>query len=98
VLGYVIMNTKRTYFRVTTAPQRRLLFEGWAEKGDHAEACRRAPVAQGTLYKWKPRFAAGGCAALEKPYSRAPRARAQTPASAALDYGGGQPEAFVPTC
>ena len=73
------MNTKRTYFPTTTAPQRRLLFEVWEETGNRAEACRCAHVSQGTFYKWKPRFEAGGYAALEKPYSRAPIAHCQTP-------------------
>ena len=77
------MNKKRTYFPATTAPQRRLLFEAWEETGDRAEACRRAHVSQGTFYKWKPRFAAGGYPALEKPASRAPKEHCQTPLAVA---------------
>ena len=60
------MNRKRTYFPPTTAQQRRLLFEVWEETGDREEACRRAHVCQSTFYNWKPRFEAGGYAALEE--------------------------------
>ena len=77
------MNKKRTYFPATSAPQRRLLFEVWEATGDRAEACRRAHISQGTFYKWKSRFAAGGYAALAEPYSRAPKAHAQTPPAVA---------------
>jgi transposase len=77
------MNKKQTYFPRTTAQQRRLLFELWEERGERDEACRRAHVSQGTFYKWKPRFEAGGYAALEEPYSRAPREHYQTPPAVA---------------
>ena len=33
----------------------------------------------GTYYKWKPRYEAGGSAALAAPYSRAPKVAYQTP-------------------
>ena len=72
------MDKKRTYFPATTAQQRRLLFEIWEETGDREEACRRAHVSEGTFYKWKPRFEAGGYAAIEEPYSRAPKEPHQT--------------------
>jgi transposase len=72
------MDKKRTYFPATTAQQRRLLFEIWEETGDREEACRRAHVSAGTFYKWKPRFAAGGYAGVEEPYSRAPKEPHQT--------------------
>lgn len=78
------MDKKRTYFPITTGQQRRLLFEIWEETGDLAEACRRAHVSAGTFYYWKPRFEAGGYAALEELRSRAPKAPYQTdPAIAA---------------
>jgi transposase len=78
------MSSKRTYFPRTTVQQRRLLFETWEETGDRGEACRRAHVSQGTFYKWKLRYEAGGYAALEEPYSCAPKVPAQTsPAVAA---------------
>lgn len=78
------MDKKRTYFPITTAQQRRLLFETWEKTGDLEEACRRAHVSVGTFYYWKPRFAEGGYEALEKLRSRAPKAHAQTdPAIAA---------------
>ena len=67
----MVMDKKRTYFPATTAQQRKLLFEIWEETGDREEACRRAHVSKGTFYKWKPRFEAGGYAAIEEPYSRA---------------------------
>ena len=77
------MNEKRTYFPRTTSQQRRLLFEVWEETGQRAEACRRAHVAVSTFYRWKPRFAAGGYAALESEQSRAPKTHHQTPPSIA---------------
>jgi transposase len=67
------MDKKRTYFPRTTAQQRRLLFEVWEATGSVAEACRQAHVCEGTFFKWKPRFVAGGYAALEKFQSRAPK-------------------------
>lgn len=72
------MNKKRTYFPITTAQQRRLLFAVWAETGDRAEACRRAHVSQSTFYNWKPRFEAGGFAALAETRSHAPQQPCQT--------------------
>ncbi|HEX9596979.1 MAG TPA: helix-turn-helix domain-containing protein [Anaerolineales bacterium] len=72
------MSQKRTYFPRTTAQQRRLLFATWEATRDRAEACRRAHVSQGTYYKWKPRYEAGGYAALEAGYSRAPKVPYQT--------------------
>jgi transposase len=66
------MAKQRTYFPPTTAQQRRLLFELWEETGDRAEACRRAHVSQSTFYNWKPRYEAGGYAALDRAKSHAP--------------------------
>ncbi len=67
------MNKKRTYFPRTTAQQRHRLFEVWEATGSVAEACRRARVCESTFYKWKPRFEAGGYAALEEFQSHAPK-------------------------
>jgi len=67
------MDKKRTYFPRTTAQQRRLLFEVWEATGSVAEACRQAHVCERTFFKWKPRFEAGGYAALEEFQSRAPK-------------------------
>ena len=67
------MDKKRTHFRRTTAQQRRLLFEVWEATGNVAEACRRAHVCERTFFKWKPRFEAGGYAALEEFQSHAPK-------------------------
>lgn len=77
------MNTKRTYFPVTTAQQRRLLFEVWEETGSREEACQRAHVSQSTFYNWKPVFEAGGYAALEETASHAPHHPKRTPAELA---------------
>jgi len=62
---------KRTYFRETTAQQRRLLFETYERTGDVQAACRAARVSVGTFYYWRARFAAGGYPALESPGSHA---------------------------
>ena len=74
------MDKKRTYFPPTTAQQRRLLFEVWEETGDRKEACQRAHVCKSTFYNWKPRFEAGGYAALDEPHSHAPHRPNQAPA------------------
>ena len=67
------MDKKRTYFPRTTAQQRRLLFEVWEATGSVAEACRAAHICERTFYTWKPRFEAGGYAALEEFQSHAPK-------------------------
>lgn len=59
------MMAQRTYFRPTTAAQRRLLFETWEATGDIDCACQAAHMGRRTFYYWKPRFVAGGYAALE---------------------------------
>jgi transposase len=64
---------KRIHFPLTTAHQRRLLFETWEATGDVALACRTAHVGRSSFYIWKPRFQAGGYAALEQFASRAPK-------------------------
>src|SRR3972149_9122774 len=66
------MDKQRTYFRPTTAQQRRLLFETWAATGRIEEACRKARVCRRTFYRWKPRFDAEGYAGLAEPHSHAP--------------------------
>jgi transposase len=66
------MADKRTYFPFTTAAQRRLLFETWEATGNVDVACQRAHVGRRTFYYWKPRFIAGGYAALDRFASRAP--------------------------
>lgn len=75
------MNKQRTYYRPTTAAQRRLLFATWEETGDIEEACRKAHVSQRTFYNWKSRFATGGYAALEQTGSHAPKAPHRTAAA-----------------
>lgn len=65
-------NRKRTYFRPTTAQQRRLLFETYEQSHNVDEACRVAHVARRTFYYWLSRFRAGGYAALVETRSRAP--------------------------
>ena len=64
---------KRIHFPLTTAQQRRLLFETWEATGDVFLACRTAHVGRSTFYVWKPRFDAGGYAALDQFASRAPK-------------------------
>jgi len=71
--------SKRIHFPLTTAQQRRLLFETWEATGDVALACRTAHVGRRTFYAWKPRFLAGGYAALDQFASRAPKRTRRTP-------------------
>lgn len=76
--------TKRIHFPLTTAQQRRLLFETWEATGDVMQACRTAHVDRRTFYYWKPRFDQGGHPALEQFASAAPKRPARTnPALAA---------------
>lgn len=65
--------TKRIHFPLTTAQQRRLLFETWEASGNVTLACRTAHVGRRTFYYWKPRFEQGGYAALEHFASSAPK-------------------------
>jgi len=70
------MAARRVHFPRTTPSQRRLLCETWEATGDIARACRTAHVGRRTFYYWKPRFAAGGYAALtsfRKPVARTVR-------------------------
>ncbi len=67
------MDEKHTSFPRTTASQRRLLFETWTATQDVEAACRTAHVCRQTFYNWKPRFVAGGAAALETFDSFAPK-------------------------
>jgi transposase len=69
------------HFPLTTAQQRRLLFQTWETTSDVEEACRTAHVGRRTFYTWKPRFIAGGYAALEHFASRAPKKTRRTPAA-----------------
>src|SRR5262245_58094347 len=73
--------TKRIHFPLTTAQQRRLLFETWEATGDVELACRTAHVSRRTFYAWKPRFAAGSYAALQQFASRAPKHTRRTAAT-----------------
>ncbi len=70
---------KRIHFPLTTAQQRRRLFETWQATGDVEVACRTAHVGRRTFYTWKPRFLAGGFAALDHFPSRAPKHTRRTP-------------------
>jgi transposase len=63
---------KRPFFRPTTADQRKLLFEVYEQTASPRQACAAAHVGMATLYHWRPRFLAGGYAALVEPYSHAP--------------------------
>jgi Homeodomain-like domain len=53
------------HFPLTTAQQRRLLFETWEATGKVAVACQTAHVGERTFYYWKRRCGEGGYAALE---------------------------------
>jgi len=64
--------SKRTYFRQTTASQRRLLFEEAALSGNICEAARRAHTSRGTYYYWLERYETSGVAGLSEERSRAP--------------------------
>ena len=50
------MTTTHIHFPLTTAQQRKLLFETWQATGNVTAACRKAHVGRGTFYYWKPRF------------------------------------------
>jgi transposase len=65
--------TKRIHFPLTTAQQRKLLFETWEATGNVTQACRKAHVGRGTFYHWKARFDEKGYAGLEAFKSRAPK-------------------------
>ena len=69
------MKTQRTYFRLTTSQQRKLLFETWEATGSVTVACRKARVSRGTFYHWKARFEKSGYAGLEECASHAPHKR-----------------------
>lgn len=73
------MTTKRTYFRETTAQQRKLLFKTWEETGSVKQACHTARVSRGTFYYWKPRFDEHGYAGLEAFAIRGPKEPKRTP-------------------
>ena len=73
------MNAKRIHFPLTTAQQRKLLFETWEATGNVTAACRKAHVGRGTFYYWKPRFDKYGYAGLEEFESRAPKEPYRTP-------------------
>jgi transposase len=60
------MSPKNTYFRPTTAQQRKLLFETWESTGSVSQACQRARVSRMTFYYWKPRFEQEGYPGLEQ--------------------------------
>jgi transposase len=62
---------KQSYFRPTTADQRRRLFEVYERTDSPRRACAAAHVGIATLYYWRPRFLAGGYAALVEPASHA---------------------------
>jgi transposase len=60
------MAHRGVHFPLTTAQQRRLLFETWEATGEVEVACATAHVGRGTFYYWKKRFTEGGYAALEQ--------------------------------
>lgn len=72
-----------TYFPRTTAQQRSLLFETWEAGGSVTAACRQARLTRKVFYTWKPRFDAGGDAALDVPDRHAPKHPQPPPAEGA---------------
>ena len=66
------MPAKRPFFRPTTADQRKVLFQVYEQTGSPRTACAAAHVGIATFYHWRPRFLAGGDAALDEPRSHAP--------------------------
>jgi len=68
------------HFPLTTAPQRRLLFETWEATGDVRVACATAHVGRGTFYYWKKRCTEGGYTALEQFASCVPQHTRRTTA------------------
>jgi hypothetical protein len=74
----------RTYFRPTTASQRRLLFRTVAAGATVTAAAAQAHVGRGTYYYWLDRYATAGDAGLATPTSCAPQHFRLTPISAAL--------------
>ena len=77
------MATKHIHFPLTTAQQRKLLFETWQATGHVTAACRTAHVGRGTFYYWKPRFDAQGFPGLAEFASRAAKVPHRTPAAVA---------------
>ena len=73
----------RSYFRPTTASQRRLLFKTAAASTVTA-AARRAQVGRGTYYHWLDRYETTGEAGLAQPRSCAPHQPRLAPISAAV--------------
>ena len=77
------MTTTHIHFPLTTAQQRKLLFETWQATGNVTAACRTAHVGRGTFYYWKPRFDAQGFPGLAEFASRAAKEPHRTPAAVA---------------
>ncbi|MEM7536149.1 MAG: helix-turn-helix domain-containing protein [Chloroflexota bacterium] len=67
------MITVKTYYRVTTVQQRKLLFRTWEETGNVTLAAQKAKVSRGTFYNWQERYEKNGFAGLEKYGSKAPK-------------------------
>lgn len=63
--------SKRPYYRPTTADQRKVLFRVYERTESPREACAAAHVGIATFYYWRPRFEQGGYAALEEVRSHA---------------------------
>jgi transposase len=63
---------KQPYFRPTTSDQRRLMFAVYEKTDSPRQACAAAYVCLGTFYRWRPRFLAGGYAALDETGSHRP--------------------------
>ncbi len=73
------MTKKHVHFPLTTAQQRKLMFETWEETGNVSQACRKAHVGRGTFYYWKSRFEEQGYVGVEEFRNRAPKDPKRTP-------------------
>jgi transposase InsO family protein len=80
----VTASLPRTYFRPTTASQRRLLFHTVAAGATVTAAAAQAHVGRGTYYYWLDRYETAGDAGLATPAAGAPQHFRRPPISAAL--------------
>ncbi len=67
------MKQKRIYYPLTTAQQRKFLFERWKATGNVTQACHESRTGRSTFYYWKPRFEKEGYAGLEEFKKQGPR-------------------------
>lgn len=71
--------SKRPYFRASTASQRQKMFEVWEETSRVNKACEAARLSRGTFYYWQARFEQEGYKGVEVARSHAPHHPRRTP-------------------